>query len=154
MTGVQLKMFCPGLCRCRRAAKKGRKKIAGFLIILAATLLFDMLFFKFDILLFVCAVWHLPSFTLPLITRTPFDRGGEKIRSKSCMHGIADHRHPSAKVTLASDCRALAEAPPFVQCCNLSAAYLFISLTVGADRRETGENVALQLASSTEIPKG
>lgn len=70
------------------------------------------------------------------------------------MHSIADRRQPSAKVTLASDCRALATAPPFVRRRNLSAAYLFISLTVGADRRETGDNVALQLPSSAEIPKG
>lgn len=130
-----------------------KRKTRDFLIILATTLLFDSLVFECDILLFVGAVRPLPSFTLPLITRTPFDHGGEKIRSKSRMHGIADHRHPSAKATLASKCRVLAGAPPFVPCCNLSAAYLFIGLTVGADRRETGGNVPCSCLHPQKYPR-
>lgn len=65
----------------------------------------------FQMWYFLFAVQLLPSFSLRLITRTPSDCGSEKIRSKSRMHGIADHRQPSAKVTLASDCRVLSEGP-------------------------------------------
>lgn len=92
----------------------------------------------------------LPSFRSEGLSMTV----GWRDQSKSCIRRIADHHQRAAKVTLASDYRVLAAAPEFVQRHNLSAAYLFISLTVNPDKTKAGENAALQLPWSMEVSKG